>query len=756
MFALLCVYFSLERTVLGILKRRHSTFVWEGLDGSRVLAHMPPADTYNAQAFPEEVLRTASKNKDASVVSSAIMLVGHGDGGGGASPAMIESMRRMRDLDGIPKVEFSTPVQFFEEARKKESDLPRWVGELYFELHRGTYTNQARTKQSNRQCENLLRDLELVGAHAVILGTTVGKQFYYPSELLETCWKLVLKNCFHDTLPGSCIPQVSTETVRDYKFVSEKCMEAIEKTMTFVGQTLLFGSDDENQATKLMKCETGSTPASALTNQLGPEMPSLLLVVRSTAWQHNTARPLVIETSQSLDVLGIEAFVQSSRMSAVTSNPEIGETRKTSSRRLIALRSRPGGVGIISNPKLVGREEMAATLVPAAITSHDVNGETEYVLTNRLVQATISSTGHMKSLILLERSGGRREALSRTASPGEPISEGGNRLVMYDDVSQFWCAWDTEIYSYEKKKEVGAARSCDVIDEGPLRVGLHLKYPPTKAGSQIEQFITLRAESARVDFRTDVDWKENRKILRVLFNTQVKSSYASYHSQFGFVRRPTTFNHSWEIAKFEVVGHQYCDLSEHHFGVALLNDCKYGYSVRDSTMRLSLLRSSKSPDDTADMGLHRMTYSILPHWESFPTREVLEEAAYLNWPPILKTMLPENNGAFLRDVDHTFQFVTEGALKGLDTAVISAVKQAEREPGNVVVRMYEAMGARGKALLRCPSGMNVTSVRECNMLEDTAEIPGSDILVDKVVSDPILVWIPFTPFKIRTIMLQVN
>lgn len=177
----------------------HSSFVWEGLDGTRVLAHMPPSDTYNAQAFPEEVLRSTNKNKDSGIISDAIMLVGHGDGGGGASPAMVESMRRMRDVDGVPKVKFSTPLEYFRNLESKKEDLPRWVGELYFELHRGTYTTQAKTKLENRQSEVLLQDAEMLNSLALLCASSSGEDFGYPRSKLLQCWKLVLKNCFHDT-----------------------------------------------------------------------------------------------------------------------------------------------------------------------------------------------------------------------------------------------------------------------------------------------------------------------------------------------------------------------------------------------------------------------------------------------------------------------------------------------------------------------------------------------------------------------------
>ncbi len=121
-----------------------------------------------------------------------------------------------------------------------------------------------------------------------------------------------------------------------------------------------------------------------------------------------------------------------------------------------------------------------------------------------------------------------------------------------------------------------------------------------------------------MDFKTVVDWRESRKLLRVSNVTTVRAAHASYDTQFGYVQRPTTWNTSWDISKFEVVGHKFANLSGYNYGISLMSDSKYGFGCRDQEMRLSLLRSPKSPDDTCDMGLHEFTYSLLGQRESFP------------------------------------------------------------------------------------------------------------------------------------------
>lgn len=728
---------------------RHSTFVWEGLDGSRVLAHMPPANTYNAQAFPEEVMRSADKNKDVGVVPDSVMLVGHGDGGGGASPAMLESMRRMRDLDGVPLVQFSTPTRFFAEVKKKEHELPRWVGELYFELHRGTYTTQANTKKKNRQCESLLRDVEILSSQALVMSILSGQYFKYPVETLDKCWKLVLKNCFHDTLPGSCIAEVYKETDRDYREVLGECTSLKNEALSFIGQHLVACAP-KKRAKRNSEVKDKDNFSKNGSNH---SKPNLLLFMHGTGFHIPKDRLRAVEIDASVHhALPVGTVVQKVGLHF----PRAIEAESSRTRTLVACKPNFGGIGSVLNPHLLRSEEGESFEKAVSVEIVGCNEARRVLLKNNKVRAEFSVSGCLESLVLMSANGVSREALTTSSDSEEASCTGGNVLVLYDDLTQFWCGWDTEVWSYEKCKLIGDAVRCEIIEDGPLRAGVYFEYPLTKSGSKIEQFITLQAESERIDFRTEVDWKESRKILRVLFHTQIRSPHAHYDSQFGHVRRPTTFNHSWEIAKFEVVGHQYCDLSEHNFGVALLNDCKYGYSVRDSTMRLSLLRAAKSPDDMADIGVHTMTYGLLPHWGSFPCKVVLDEAADLNWPPQLIVTDEESHGDSVGHSEWVFKVVS-GRADLLDTVVVSAIKRAENSPDRIVLRMYETMGGRGKAMLSCPSGMLIASVKECDMLEDDIKW-GSDVVLSQAVSEGGIVStrieIPFRPFQIRSLLVH--
>ena len=124
-------------------------------------------------------------------------------------------------------------------------------------------------------------------------------------------------------------------------------------------------------------------------------------------------------------------------------------------------------------------------------------------------------------------------------------------------------------------------------------------------------------------------------MLRVHFPVSVRAEQASFDIQYGYVKRNTHRNTSWDKAKFEVVGHKYADLSDHDNGVALLNDCKYGYMVHDNLLDLNLLRSPTNPDPDADKGSHSFTYSLFPHKDSLIHSDVINEASCLNQEPIL-------------------------------------------------------------------------------------------------------------------------
>jgi len=239
-----------------------------------------------------------------------------------------------------------------------------------------------------------------------------------------------------------------------------------------------------------------------------------------------------------------------------------------------------------------------------------------------------------------------------------------------------------------------------IVDAGPLVATLEVCR--AFGGSTMTQLLTLRAGSARLDLSFDVDWHEDEKLLSVMVPLDVHTREAACDIQFGHVMRPTHASNSWDAAKFEVCAHRYVDLSEPTFGVAVLNDGRYGHGVQDGGIRVSLLRAAKYPDPVQDQGRHRVTISVLPHGAGL--HDVLHESTTLNVP--------------LRLVDPGAAPEAPLPIVTVEHAgvQVSAVKRADDGSGDLIVRLYEACGTRTQAPVRTPE--RIAEATTCNLLEE--------------------------------------
>ena len=582
----------------------HSTFLWEGIDGSRVLTHFPPSDTYNSEARVEEVLRHNTNFKESDRGNESYMLYGYGDGGGGPSEEMLERMRRMGDIAGLPNVVQRSPQEFFARCSKDMTDPVVWSGELYFELHRGTYTTHAKNKRDNRRSEEALHDVEFLSALA-----TLTKKARYPHGEINKIWELVLLNQFHDIIPGSSIKEVYVDSARDYLEILDKAAKLRAAPLA----RLL----PESKGTKLAAFNTLSWPR----------------------WE----------------VVDLPAKKGHSLMFA----PSYGYA--------------------VSEP-------VKKTAEPVRIEQT----ETGFWLENGLVRARFDSNAHLISF--LDKRHDR-----------ETISAGGkgNQFVLFEDKPLKEDAWNVDVFHLEKRRNVGVVTQITVVEKSPLRGKIRLDIVVT-AQCTMTHWISLDAESPRLNFESEVDWHETDQFLKVEFPLALRSDYATYEIQFGHVRRPTHFNTSWDVARFEVSAHRWADLSEPNYGVALLNDSKYGYACHGNVLRLSLLRSPKTPDATADMGRHRFRYALFPHEGGPQMGGVIPEAAAFNQPlQVQSSSQPAQNKSY-------FELDNPGVV--LDT-----VKKAE-DSNDLVLRIYESHGAHQDATLT--TALRIEKATRVNLLED--------------------------------------
>ncbi|WP_392673446.1 alpha-mannosidase [Streptomyces sp. LN785] len=251
-------------------KMPHHTFWWEGIDGTRVFTHFPPVDTYNAQFHARELAHAEKNFADKGRASRSLVPFGWGDGGGGPTREMLEKARRLRDLEGSPRVEIEKPSAFFAAAQEEYGEqAPVWSGELYLELHRATYTTQAKTKQGNRRSEHLLREAELWATTAALRAPG----YAYPYETLDRVWKTVLLHQFHDILPGSSIAWVHREARDTYEQVKAELADVVADAVTALGAAeglVVLNSSpyDRRQVLELDAEAGGVLPSGAHVQQL--------------------------------------------------------------------------------------------------------------------------------------------------------------------------------------------------------------------------------------------------------------------------------------------------------------------------------------------------------------------------------------------------------------------------------------------------------------------------------------------------------
>ena len=279
----------------------------------------------------------------------------------------------------------------------------------------------------------------------------------------------------------------------------------------------------------------------------------------------------------------------------------------------------------------------------------------------------------------------------------------GNVFEVYEDFPYRYDAWEISNYHKEKKTEILDVVSADVVEDG-CRKGL--KITRRHMDSVLSQTVWFYDDVARVDFETEVDWKQSHQLLKVLFPVDVNSDKATYEIQFGTVERPTHTNTSWDRMKFEVCAHKYADLSDNGYGVSLLNDCKYGHDIHGNEMRLTLLKSATYPDPLADKCHHTFTYSLYPHAGSLKDGDTLHQAYDLNLP--MTAVKAQRGSGKLPERFSLFTLKAEGVIA-------ETVKKAY-DSEDTVIRMYEAKNMREKATLTF--GFPVAEVYECDLEEN--------------------------------------
>lgn len=626
----------------------HHTFNWEGIDGTRVFTHFPPVDTYNSQLSGAELAHAVRNFRDKGAAKHSLVPFGWGDGGGGPTREMLARARRTKNLEGSAQVTIASPAEFFTAAEAEYPNAPVWKGELYLELHRGTYTSQALTKQGNRRSEHLLREAELWSATAAVRGL-----LDYPHAELDRLWKLVLLNQFHDILPGSAIAWVHREAAEQYARIAQALEEIISPALLAL-------------APPAPDLQPGA--------EADPQPPP------------DPASPAGDRSRRERDPASCTLFNASPYP-----------------RRGIA----PLGAG-----------------VPAPATG-DVTVErdgADVVVHNGLITVRFGADGVIGSILDVAAN---RELV--------PPGQGANLLQLHADFPNMWDAWDIDEFY---KNTVTDIRGLDSLEVAQLGTQLEITIKRSFRNSHISQRVRISPDSKTILVYNDVDWHEQETLLKAAFPLDVHADHARFETQYGHIQRPTHENTSWDNARFEVCAHRWVHVGEPGFGAAVVNDSTYGHDVSRhpgrngssfTTVRLSLLRGPRFPDPETDQGRHSFTYGLVVGCD---VQEAVAAGYALNLP---WRGVPADGTAV-------------EPLVGTDTqaALIECVKLADDRSGDVIVRLYEPLGARASVDLR--ASFAVASVAENNLLEQPYDA-GSLTFADGRIS------VALRPFQILTLRL---
>lgn len=658
-------------------KMPYDSFMWKGIDGTEVLTHfISTADykkdgkpgtgtTYNGDINASQVMGCWQRYQQKEINNEVLNCFGYGDGGGGATKQMLEAARRFsKGIPGAPKVKMGRALDFFEGLEKKVKDnkrLPKWVGELYLEYHRGTYTSMAKNKKYNRKTEFLNLGAELFSAlNSEVTGSS------YPHEELKECWEITLLNQFHDIIPGSSIKEVYDDSKRQYEHINFIAKGIVEKATS-------------NIAAQIRLEETSVI----VFNQLGFERSDVAEFRLPEGW--NGAK-----------VYDGKKLIPSQR---INNNSIIFFAQCVPAKGYKAFSIRESQT-----------EEQEIDLLKVGIEKAE----------NQFFNLKFDSQGNLISIFdkLNER---------------EVLKEGqrGNVLQAFEDKPHNYDAWDINIYYQEKMWEVNDIESIEVTEKGPVRATIEIRRK--FLNSIIVQKIHLYSEVPRIDFDNNVDWKEKQILLKAAFPVDIHADKATYEIQYGNVERPTHWNTSWDYARFEVVAHKWADLSEEGYGVSLLNDCKYGHDIKESVMRLTLLKSAAEPNVDADREEHQFIYSLYPHNGSWKEGKVVQNAYNLNSPFTVK--VEESHEGCLPRCMSMFSLDKENVI-------IEVVKRAEGDD-SMVLRLYEFQNRRTK--VQCKAFKDIQSVCECDMLENE---------VVEIQSERMSFNFEIKPYEIKTFKIK--
>ncbi|MCL2092814.1 MAG: glycosyl hydrolase-related protein [Treponema sp.] len=695
----------------------YDSFIWRGIDGTGIATHFISSRMggYNGRVRPEDLWETWKNIQHKELQSAAVKPIGEGDGGGGTARGDLEIARRLANLEGAPKAAWKKVSQSMEEIFSPGKTWPEWKGELYLELHRGTYTTQGAVKRYNRKLEYALRRAEFFSVLALIEMSVP-----YPHQRLLANWKLLLTNQFHDIIPGSSIKRVYDETKETYK--------TIEKDLEDLTNRNLYDM-------KRYVHEQNESPS-----HWG------LQVYNDLSWDRSDPQFFNVDSFPADFGKGITALKPiEDETSILIPDEQEGRDWVFPVQPYVDLQ---GQEQYILAPKILPLGY--TTLIP-----------TEY---QRVTKPFAFRGDNLKTPYYEVRfdQAGRIVSLYDVEMDRELCAPGGflNSFVSAQDVPLKFDAWDIDADWKRFMVEETKLLSTEISASGPVCFAIRRTYQIGQ--STLTQDMRFYAESRRIDFDTLVDWREKHRLLKTIFNTAINTDRIRCEVQYGHIFRNTHQNLPQDRAQFEFCAHKWVSLEDSQGSIALLNDCKYGHHAEGGTVGLTLLRSPLAPDPEADQGLHRFCYALLPYLEAFEESDVIESGYELNVPSLSRPIPLPMGKMQLHTWDYSF-FDLEG-----DGVIVETIKVPEEKKNQddfdledldlddlddmeeelkqgIILRLYECYGAEAKATAIFMTMPPIVGAYEVDMLEENPQpinFSESEITLE------------FKPFEVKTIWLD--
>lgn len=673
----------------------NDTFFWKGMDGSEVFVFMPTAcdfdiiqkyvspysdvrntTTYTGIIDPSMTLGTFKRFKNRDLTENTMMLYGYGDGGGGPTKEMLEEAKRLQyGMPGLPRLVLEREEDFFDRTYEKLSAHPQ-MPRWNGELY-FEYHRGTLTSMAKNKWFN--RKNETLYEQIETLASMLDEQGAdYPQAVIERGWEILMLNQFHDILPGTCIGEVYKQTDREYEEIYQNGRKAL--------------------------CRLADTGAAKIRTK-----ENAIVVYQTKGYDRSDV--IIVE---GLEHTAIKKIVEED-------GRELPMQRLSDGRIAFYAEGIPAmGYKVFYYVTDSEKDDTVSLKSGCAADEKEI-----YTFENRFYRVQFNAS--LEIISLEEKETGK-----------EFIQEGrkGNELMAYEDRPMKWDNWDIDVYYQKKSYAADTVSDVKLLEDGAVRRTLEIQK--RFVDSVVTQRVHLYHDLPRIDFETHADWKEHHVLLRVNFPVEMNTAKAAYEVQFGNVERETTNNHSWDSAKFEACGHRWADLSEDNNGISLLNDCKYGYGIKEGNLSMTLIKAGTYPNENADIGEHEFTYSIYPHAGRWQDAKTVEQAYNLNVPPVVALKRGSAEKAHPEWKESCTQsFLTCGA----DNCFVEVIKRAEDGNG-FILRMYENKNRFTKTELLF--GRKISNLYECNLMEvNEREIP----LLGQAAE------ITFRPYEIKTFRL---